>query len=93
MSRSLKKKAWGSGSIWLALVIYDVVAGVRRGWDWENLIKDVLLFLVVTAVLWIEHRYYRGLTAMTTDERDKELADKLPKDRAKILLKLKEYDA
>ena len=93
MSRSLKRKAICGGAICLALVIWDVVVGLRRGWDIENLAKDTFLVSVVVGFIFYERRYYRKLASMPPEERDRWLADKLPEDREKILFKLKEYDA
>ena len=92
MSRSLKKKAVVCGVLCLGLVLYDVVAGFRRGWDWESLVKDALLVGVSIYFIRHERRFYQRLVAMSSEQRDRELAGKIPEDRAKILLKLKEYD-
>ena len=93
MSRSLKKKAIVCGVLCLALVLYDVVSSLRRGWDWESLVKDTLLVGVSIYFIRHEQRFYTRLAAMSSEQRDRELAAKIPVDRAKILSKLKEYDA
>lgn len=50
--------------------------------------------LIVLAILFVgyEHRYYRRLAAMSSTDRERELVGKLPEERARILLKLKDYN-
>ena len=93
MSRSLKIKAVCGGLTCLALVVFDIISGIKRAWDIENLVKDVILVAAVVIGVLSEQRYYSRLAQMSQDQRDRQLADKLPEDRKKILLKLKEYDA
>jgi len=54
---------------------------------------DAFLIALIIYEVRRERRYYRRLMEMSEVERCQELAQMPPKQRAKILLKLKEYDA
>ena len=92
MSRSLTRKVVWGGAACLALVTYDVLSGFRRGWSIESFLKDALLIALLVYEVWRERRYYRRLREMSEPERGQQLAQLLPEQRAKILLKLKEYE-